>query len=173
MDTAEKSYTDLASRSACVIVGGESMGALLALWLASLHPEIRGVLLFAPALRVPALRWVEWVSPFMQEVQKKNIDEEMAWQGYPVYPLKGAVQLLRLQRSVAKRLGSVCQPMRIFQGRLDQTIDPGCGETILKGVRSRDKEIIWMENSGHCILLDRELETVLASSIQFIQMVSR
>ena len=35
-----------------VIVGGESVGALLALRLASDHPEIKGLLLYAPAMRL-------------------------------------------------------------------------------------------------------------------------
>ena len=44
----EESYQQLTAHCQRVIIGGESMGALLALYLASEHPEAAAILAFAP-----------------------------------------------------------------------------------------------------------------------------
>ena len=48
----EAAYRTLAARSERVFVGGESLGGLLALYLATEHPEVAGILAFAPALKI-------------------------------------------------------------------------------------------------------------------------
>ena len=48
----EESYRQLAAHCQRVIIGGESMGALLALYLASEHPEVAAILAYAPALKL-------------------------------------------------------------------------------------------------------------------------
>ena len=51
---SEEAYNELKRECSSVIVGGESVGALLALRLASDHPEIKGLLLYAPAMSLAA-----------------------------------------------------------------------------------------------------------------------
>ena len=51
---SEVAYNELKRECSSVIVGGESVGALLALRLASDYPEIKGLLLYAPAMRLAA-----------------------------------------------------------------------------------------------------------------------
>jgi len=48
----EESYRQLSARCQPVVVGGESTGALLALYLASEHPEVTAILAYAPALKL-------------------------------------------------------------------------------------------------------------------------
>jgi carboxylesterase len=50
IDKAEFEYQKLAGQYEKVFVGGESMGGLLTLWLASEHPEIDGIMVFRPHL---------------------------------------------------------------------------------------------------------------------------
>ena len=89
---AESAYADLCSRYTRVFVGGKSNGALLALFLASEHPEIAGVLAFAPALKLPLTRaqtvQIGLMAPFVASVEKGDLEGDKTWQGYKVNPLK-------------------------------------------------------------------------------------
>jgi len=173
---AEDAYRDLTGRCARVFVAGSSMGGLLALYLAAGHPEIRGVLLYAPAilLRLAPVQeaLLPLVSRFAPFRPKPGLDEDDRWQGYHVDPLRGAVQLLRLQREVRRRLPEIEQPVQVVQGGKDTTVDTRVGEIILAGVRSEVKELHWMERSRHVVPLGPDLDEVVALAQRFIQETS-
>ncbi len=59
------------------------------------------------------------------------------WQGYPVNPLKGAVQLLNLKRVMRPKLRQITQPILVMQGRLDSTVHASAPQIIYDEVRSR------------------------------------
>jgi len=50
--------------------------------------------------------------------------------------------------------------MIIFQGKFDSTIDPVSSIEVLEKVNSIKKELVWPSESSHCILLDKQIETV-------------
>ena len=91
--------------------------------------------------------------------------------GIPVYPLKGARELLRLQRQVRGRLSRINQPILIVQGRLDATVDPSAAETVHREVRSAVKELHWLPDSQHCVIIDRERELVNQLTLDFLRRV--
>lgn len=160
IDSVESAYADLSSRVDHIIVGGESMGAVLALHLGALHADIMALLLYSPALHVPMLkkyRWLRWVRPI---INKGNYDEQMPWQGYTVYPLKAANEFFKLQCKVKKELSDINTPLLIFHGHYDRTIDPIVSDQIFSNVSSINKKIIRMKNSGHVMLLDREFDMI-------------
>lgn len=171
---ADQSYQLLRSTCKRVFVGGESLGGLLSLYLAGLHPEIAGILLYAPALRSKKLRRTRY-GRFFVSVMAKHIpvtsQTPLPWQGYTVYPVPAAYQLLCFQGYMARRLDRVTQPTLILQGEKDRTIDPQGSQVIYDGISSRQKELIWMKNSGHCVVLDREYEQVMAKSLSFVQSI--
>jgi carboxylesterase len=170
--SVQQAYLQLTVRCEKVIVGGESTGALLALYLASVYPEITAVLTYAPALRLTLSRIdrlrLTLAAPFLLSVPKASLDAESNWQGYPVNPLKGTLQLLHLQRQVLKRLPSIRQPILIMQGRLDTTVSSEAPQMIYAQVASRVKELHWMEHSAHCVIIDQELARVADLTLQFI-----
>lgn len=178
VQTVEKAYRDLAARCRRVVVGGESTGGLLALYLAQQHPEIAAVLTYAPALRLIMRRRDVAIlylsSPFMASVPKRlgppTAADEL-WQGYLVNPLKGVIALLRLQRQVHPNLTRITQPILIVQGRLDQTVHPDAPRTIYDGVRSTVKELHWMDHSSHCVILDQEREQIFDITARFLARV--
>jgi carboxylesterase len=172
VESAETMYAKLAARCEKVFVGGESMGGALALYLASEHPEAAGVLLYAPAIKL-TLSTLDKIklyagSLFLSEVGRASLDVSDKWQGYPGLPLKGALQLLKLQDVVSPRLPQVRQPVLVFQGRKDMTVHPTAGELILQGVHSTIKEHHWMERSSHAITLDCELDAVTELTLRFM-----
>ena len=176
---SEEAYNELKQECSSVIVGGESVGALLALRLASDHPEIKGLLLYAPAIRLAAsfLKKIilVMVSPFVFSVKKKfpKDREGMPWQGYKINPLRTGVQLLKFQWEIKQRLCRIYQPILLIQANLDETVDLRSGDIILRGVQSAVKELYWMEKSGHVVILAKQFEEVLKTTLEFIQKIIR
>lgn len=173
--TVESDFHRLATLTDRVFVGGESTGALLALYLASKHPEIAGVLTYAPAMRLAfdttdVLR-LRALAPFIAAVPKAQLTPGGHWQGYKVNPLRAVRELLRLQSVVEEQLALVQQPLLVVQGRLDETIDPASGEMIIAGVASEYTELHWMEASSHVVLVDQEIDAVAALTLAFMERV--
>ncbi len=171
--SAEKVYAQLADRCKQVFIGGQSMGGVVALQLASLHPEAVGVLLYAPAIKL-TMTTLDKIklyagSLFMSEVSRESLDGSDKWQGYPGLPLKGAIQLLQMQDAVRQRLPLIKQPVIVFQGRKDTTVDVTAGDIILQGVNSTYKEHHWMERSSHAIPIDCELDAVADLTARFME----
>jgi carboxylesterase len=175
----DDAYAQLAARCERVFVCGESMGALLGLYLASEHPEIAGVVVYSPALRVAShstkmlmARALARVVPHVAKPVGALCDADARWKGYSVNPIPALVQMNNLQREVKKRLSHIHQPLLVIQGRRDKTIDLRSGEIILRSVSSSDKEIHWLEESTHCVILDKEWERAAELTVKFIERVS-
>jgi esterase/lipase len=175
LETAESSYHHLATVCDHVFVGGESTGAVIALHLAARHPEIAGILAYAPAIKLAIsttdLLRLYAAAPFLESVPKEDPDSHPLWQGYRVNPLWGVVELIRLGGEVRQRLEQIEQPVLVIQGRNDTTIAADSGQVILEGVRSEIKEQHWMDQSGHVVILDDEREEIAALTIQFIEKI--
>jgi carboxylesterase len=171
----EKAYQELRIHCTQVVVAGESTGGLLALYLVSRHPESVAALVYAPALKIVISSWNKFLlhllAPFVPYMPKKDDDDGLPWKGYTVNPLKGTIQLLRLQHQVKRLLPTIRRPVLIIQGRLDFTVDPEVPETISNNIRSVIKEIHWMENSSHCVILDHELDQVTDITLRFLAKV--
>ena len=173
VESGEKAFRQLESCCKNIFLGGESMGGLVALYLAGRHPEARGVLLYAPALKLTLsnadkLKLVIG-SSIMPFAKRESMDASDKWQGYdPELPTRGIIQLLRFQDAVKKILSTVKQPVIVFQGRKDKTVDPLAGAILLQGVSSVMKEHHWMEDSAHPILLENELDAVTDLSLNFM-----
>jgi len=168
---SENTYLELRNKYEHVFVLGESMGGLCTLWLAAEHPEITGMLVFAPALNIPKLWETRFLWPFIQYKNKKDIDLSSPWQGFNVVPLRAAAQLHKFQQCVKKRLHEINQPIYLFQGKLDKTINPISAVEVLEAVSSVDKDLVWLEESAHCILLDKQMELVKKLCLEFVQRV--
>jgi carboxylesterase len=144
------------------------MGALLAIELGVQHPEINGLMLFSPAVKVKGLWLARLLAPFKKYIHKSGKEDGLPWKGYTVYPLKAVVEMLKLQRHARKQLPKITQPTLVFTGGHDQTITEDSAGIILDNIQSKYKKHIRMESSGHCILIDRELDIVFRNVMDFI-----
>jgi carboxylesterase len=170
--SVEHAYSELKSLCKKVVVGGESAGGLLTLYLAARNPDIVALLLYALALRL-SYRPFEMIglyclSPFIRWVPKRNMDSNELWQGYPVNPLKGVVQLRKLQKVVLPRIKQIHQPLMIIQNELDRRVHPSVPDLIYNQISSTVKEIHWMRNSAYCVIIDHEMDKVTRLTLDFI-----
>ncbi len=176
-DTAESSYRHLRGICRMVVVGGESTGALLALYLAARHPEITAVLAYAPAIQLALSRRdvlkTYIAAPFIHAVPKPGLGGPGSdlWQGYPVNPLRGVIQLFKLQKAIRGMLGQVRQPLLVIEGANDKTISLDSAEIIAQNVASREIERHMMPKSGHVVLLDSEREQVFNITLNFLERI--
>jgi carboxylesterase len=168
-NAAEKAYYELRREFETVYVFGESMGGLLTLWLADKYPEIKKIFLFAPAIKIDTLWQSVIFWPFAEFIYKRRTDSSMLWQGYNVIPLRAASQLYKFQRIVKKLLRNVKADTMIFQGKLDQTINQQSAAIIINSIESKNKKLVWLEKSSHCILLDKQLPEVQDHCLEAIQ----
>lgn len=174
VDAIQRAYHHLAGHCSQVFVGGESMGALLALYLAGQQPEFAGILTYAPALQVSRLTTVRahLAAPFVPYVAKRSLhhDAQGRWQGYKVNPIPAFLQLTRLQRVVRQRLPAIRQPLLLIQGRLDTAVDLRGVGALYREIGSPVKELHWLEHTSHLVLLESaEFEQVAALTLSFME----
>jgi carboxylesterase len=171
-DEVESALQDLKDRCETVFVGGLSMGSLLTLWLGAKDPDIAGLLVMAPAVKVQnrllplavGLRYLlKYAPPGLVEEEALGDPEAVhrIW-CYDQQPFWGAAELYLLQRRVNAALPDVRQPILIIQGRLDNWLSPQAAQLAHDGVASADKTLVWLEHSGHNLLADGEREWVWA-----------
>ena len=168
----------LQTRCSTVFVGGLSLGSLLTLWLGAQHPEIAGLIPMSPAIRVQnrlapltlPLRYLFKYNPFGPMGDDDLGDPQAAERGwcYDETPLWGASQVLLLQWKVRRALPEIRQPVLIFQGRRDAHLDPRAADEVYEGVSSADRTVVWLERSGHNVLIDGERESLWALSYQWM-----
>lgn len=157
-----------------VYVCGLSMGSLLALWLGAEHKEIAGLIVMAPPVVVRnrlaplsvGLRYVLKFHPLSTIGDEDLIDPEAIdriW-CYDDLALWAGSEFYLLQREVRRLLPEIRQPVLVYQGRHDSKIPPEAAKMVLGRVASTDKRLVWLEESGHNLLVDGERERLWAES---------
>jgi carboxylesterase len=168
----KQAYLELVEVCDQVWLGGESMGALLSLRVAAEFPDVAGLMLFSPAMVVRNLKWAYLLQFFQKHLDKSQKEDDLAWKGYNVYPLKGAVQLRKLQKIVRRDLSKVTQPVMVVVSEADETVDLSTGQLIIDSVSSTHKRLLVMKESPHTMLLGAENEKIIDEAIAFFKSVS-
>lgn len=153
---------------------GLSMGGLLALKLAATRPVAGVVSLAAPVYVYQRFIGLSrWVYPLYRYHKSgggpANPDvDAYAW-SYERTPVKAAGHLYRLMKEVRKLLPRIEVPALIMQGHQDQTVIPHSARYIYERLGSSVKQLLWYEQSGHILTLDKEREQVFADIETFIE----
>jgi carboxylesterase len=157
-------------------VGGLSMGALLALYLAAHHPDLPGVIAYSPAT-IPA-DWRSHLAPVLKYVIRqipKGEDDladpqarEWIW-SYDAWPGDGVHELMKLAGEVKRLLPRVTCPALVICSSADQSIHPKSVPFTYERLGSVDKQLVTLHNCGHVITVDGEWQLVAEKTHQFIQ----
>ena len=87
---------------------------------------------------------------------------------YESTPLACVKSLLQLIRHVQRLLPQVQAPLLVMQGRREHTVRPRSALHIYEQSGSLQKELVWLEKSGHLVTLDIERELVFAQVKAFL-----
>ncbi|MBU0548227.1 MAG: alpha/beta hydrolase [Candidatus Omnitrophica bacterium] len=89
--------------------------------------------------------------------------------GYPVIPVSCMYQNSLLAKKVISILKNIRTPIQLLQARDDDVTSPKNSYCIYNRVSSREKEIIFLENSYHIITADQERDKVAERTIAFFE----
>ncbi len=171
---------DLKSRCKTVFVAGISLGSLLALHLAAEHPDLKGVILYSPLVKMPgggAIRLVpmlKYLLPTIRKAPDFATDPhalDRLWH-YPSVSLFAIHEIARLRAQVQPLLPSILSPVLIVYSTLDRLIAPNSAQFTYDHIGATEKTLMALHNSGHDVTLDSEWKEVSMKTHEFIEAVS-
>ena len=180
--SVEDGYHLLRGLSEQVVVMGLSLGGILSLHFASRF-EVRGVV----AMSVPYILMAPWVKrirpllpalsrfvPYMDKGAPDWRDPHLADDHleYPKHPVRAAASLVDVHTEMLRRLPLITAPVLMIASHGDATAPPWHTQAIFDRLRTADKQIVLVENSGHVITRDLERQRVVDSAAAFVRRVT-
>ncbi|OGO16581.1 MAG: hypothetical protein A2Z14_11475 [Chloroflexi bacterium RBG_16_48_8] len=180
--SVEDAYHILSGSCDQIFIAGVSLGGLLSLLFASQFP-VTGLIGYSTPYSMPEKIAVVLrpVLPLISKVWRYFPKGEPDWHDielhkdhleYPSYPIRVATELHLIIDEVQKVLPSITVPVLIIHSKKDASVPYQHAEKIYKALGSQDKEIIWLENSGHNVTRDTERQKVFLATADFIRRVS-
>jgi carboxylesterase len=156
-----------------VIVGGHSMGGVLAFLLAS-ESMVDG--LFSISTPIAIKGFLPKLVPILNLLIKyHSIDSDKLreetnyeWIGYDEIPLNIVPKIRKLIKIMKRKLGKIKCPVILFQGKLDDQIKENSMEYIFEHVSSKIKYKIWLQNNQHSILKCPDHNIIIRELNEFI-----
>jgi carboxylesterase len=176
---AEGALRELKVKCERIFVTGLSMGGTIALTLAAQYgDQIAGVIpINAPALTDPLLR----MAPLLKTLVKtrpgvgsdiKNSEHKESC--YDRVPVSAASELTKLLKVIRAILPRVRVPALVMASREDHVVrEPANADYIMTHLGSKDKEMLWLENSYHVATLDNDMELIFEQAGRFIEKHSK
>lgn len=172
----EEAYHELSAQCSQVFVLGISMGGALALHLGLTFPEIKGLILINHGIlmkfdlmRILLLPILRFFMPFSTAIGNDIKDPHAKELAYEKTPTNGAYHLTRLFRYIKSSLSLIEQPVMIFKSIEDHVLPLNNVHYTLKHISSKQKEVVWLDNSYHVASLDYDKDLIASKSIEFIQ----
>jgi len=175
MNSAEEALRQIATPDKPAFVTGLSMGGMLTLALAALHPELvagiipinavagkqdgglsMAVLDAATPARIPGIG---------SDIKAPGVTEL----AYPEVPISCLRDVYLAQAAIGDILFKVTCPILVMQSRDDHVVHPSNAMHIVNSVSSNDTRLLWLENSFHVATLDNDKELIAHRAGRFIQ----
>jgi len=154
---------------------GLSLGAALALYLAA-HVPLSGVVAMAtPLVLDKRLLWLARALKYLRPYRKKgpsHINDPQALAARVAYdqtPTRSSEQALLCFRHLYAELPKIQTPVLLMHSRHDQTVEPATMPRIYERLGTKDKRMLWLENSGHIVTEDYDRQLVYATIRDFIE----
>ena len=187
--SAEEAFANLsaASGNGPVALAGFSMGALLALRLARLHPHsVSALVLMSTPLRLRdrqialARAWSQ-LPGFLRRgplaTRRKRggsdvTDDKVRAENPSLteMPLAGIVELIELANVVRRDLTFIHMPTLVAHGERDQTIALQASFELAGSIASDVVERLWLPRSGHLVAVDVERAQLCEAVVRFLNL---
>ena len=124
----------------------------------------------------PRLPFVKIFTVFMPKMKKgpsdrHDFEASKSHVEYPYIPTKAIIQLRDLLAEMRVSLPKVSVPVLLIHSKQDKSVAPENVEKIYSAVSSRDKQIFFVENSGHDIPREPDRNLVFKTTSEFIKRV--
>lgn len=169
---AEAAYERLAARVDRVVVAGLSMGGTLAVWLATRHPEIAGLVLVNPAVEpVPPMRELVEHLTAAGERFFPGVGSDIAAPGvvesaYERSPVDGLGSLLDAIDELQPRLADVRCPILLATSPEDHVVPPSSSDHLARSVAGPVTRLT-LHRSFHVATLDLDREELEGAAVDF------
>ena len=159
-----------------VVLGGLSMGSILALQAALRWPQICALMLFSPPIE--SRDWRRFFAPLLTRLvtsvakpPSAYVDPQAAdrlW-SYDRYPVVCSSLVLQLIARVRRQLSALAQPLLVIASRRDNVVSERGVKQLMARVASTQKRLVWMEHSSHALTADGEWRQVCDECLRFLQ----
>ena len=154
---------------------GLSLGGALALHLAA-HVPLCGVVSLATALELDTkllylTRVLKYLLPYRKKAPSDIHDPQVlaARIAYDRTPTRSAEQALLFFRHLYDDLPDIRLPVLLMHSRHDTAVDPATMPLVYERLGTKEKQMVWLENSGHIITEDYDRQFVYTSIHNFIK----
>jgi carboxylesterase len=177
---ADAAYKELATHCERVVVTGLSMGGALALWLATRHAEIAGLVLVNPAvgtpvdgtaMRAPLVELLNGGERLMPGLSNDVADPNATELAYDQTPIAGLVSLLDGIEELYPRLSDIACPLLLMVSPQDHVVPPGAREALAATVSGPIEEVT-LERSYHVATIDYDRELIERRAVAFAERVT-
>ncbi len=178
--TVTAAYDELRAQCDVVIPIGLSLGALLSLHLAA-HRPVAGVVAVSPPYGIrnpliPVFRTFPFLFSFIRYIKKNPHDSDTQdptvaprHPEYPALPTRCAASLaMDFIPHLERDLGDVRAPALLIQSHGDRSIPPDSITRYDRYLGSPEKQLLWVDRSGHLVLEDYEKEKAFACILDFV-----
>jgi carboxylesterase len=182
--SVEDGYDLLHSCTDQIILLGLSMGGLLSLTSAAFL-DVKGVVAMSTPYNMPVkspfpmgmIKVISLVKPYL----KKSETPDSGWfdkasfaqhVSYPENPLRSGVELSLLIDAMHQALPQVKVPVLLIHSHDDDYVLQGSMQNIYDHLGTQNKQMMWVEGSGHVITEEPQREKVFKAAGEFIKRVS-
>ena len=198
--SVEEEHDRLKAVSDTVVVGGLSVGAILAIHLAASRPEtVAGLALYAPSLwldgwgvpwhaalfRLVTMKWCADLFPFAERhpwgikdprlralVEKAIQSGDSSRAGIAALPGRLMLELRWLVQRVREEIAQVRQPALIIHPREDDRASLHNLHYLQSGLGGLTETVV-LNDSYHIVTLDRQRQVVVARTLEFAERLQR
>lgn len=174
----ERSWAELSRRCSKVFICGLSLGGGIALYMAANHPELRGIFVFNHMCAIKRTI-LSTIAPYMHRIIRSvraisgDIKDPAAIEpAYSRLSSFGGSQAIYLSKHIQRKLKQITVPILVFKSREDHIVPIESAQITIDGVSSKDKELVWLENSYHVVTMDFDKEPLMKKSLEFIKRLS-
>lgn len=167
LHAAKMAFTELKETCDHVSVAGLSMGGILTLLLAQQMDVTAAAPISAPtAVKAKGLALTGLAAPFIKHIwwnpspERQAILDQRYDYGYPGFPTQCGTSLYKLMTMARRNLFAITCPILVVQSHGDETIAAESADTIMAGVSSEKKGVLWLDEVPHVVTLSREVGRV-------------
>lgn len=175
IDSAEEELLKLSEQCSKVFVAGLSMGGVISLRLARLHPElVKGVVTICSPYKLDSFkfRFVPLAGRFIKKIAggpPSILDPNAVEINYRHHSVPAVHELIKLTSLVREDLAHIKQPALIFTALKDNVVNKHDGQRFYDALGSESKELVVLNNSHHIATLDYDKEILFKKTAAFIK----